>query len=105
MTSVRPSVDLHVVSLRGEKTGGEGEAGHEPCEVGEGGEVEIADDAQGLRVLGVVDEDGVVGGNSVDHAIRKRERPRVDRRLGRRRRLSGLLGRRHGRVRKGKPVR
>ena len=70
MRRVVPSEDLGVGVSDGGKLGLGRGRGDVPGQIGESGEVKIADDAEGSLLLSVVDENGVLGCNGVDDAVR-----------------------------------
>lgn len=41
-----------------------------PCKIGEGGAVQVAYNAKGRLLLSIVEEDGILGSNGIDHPIR-----------------------------------
>lgn len=64
INSVEPSLDLWpLVLARGD------DATDIPCDVSEGREVQVANNAQRLLLLCVVDVDSVLSGHRIDHAI------------------------------------
>jgi hypothetical protein len=66
MSSVDPSLDLHWLAILGDI-----HALHVPCDISKGSEVQVANNAQRLLLLCIVDVDGILCRYRVNHSVRK----------------------------------